>query len=90
MSGFNFWRKNKNRKMNLENILKELKPLDYYKETKYLTLIFPKNTVIFFREWEDNELMWHVFENKQSIDTGVDEEERIIPLIKNYLKNMQI
>lgn len=76
--------------MDLENILKQLKPLDYYKETKCLTLIFPKDIVIFLREWEDSQLMWHVFKNKQSIGAGVDEEERIIPLIKKYLKNMQV
>ena len=75
--------------MDLEYILGELKPLDYHKESKCLTLMFPENIVIFLREWEDEELMWHVFENKQSIDAGVDEEERIIPILKRYLNGFK-
>lgn len=70
--------------MDLEYILGELKPLDYNRETRCLTLVFDKNRVIFLREWEDDELMWHVFENKQSIDAGADEEEKIIPMLKRY------
>ena len=73
--------------MDLEYILEELKPLDYYKENKCLTLLFPENIVIFLRGWEDGELMWHVFENKQSIDAGTDEEEKIIPMLKRYLND---
>ena len=73
--------------MDLEYILGELKPLDYHKESKCLTLMFPENIVIFLREWEDGELMWHVFENKQSIDAGTDEEEKIIPMLKRYLND---
>ena len=73
--------------MDLEYILEELKPLDYHKESKCLTLMFPENIIIFLREWEDEELMWHVFENKQSIDAGVDEEEKIIPMLKRYLND---
>ena len=75
--------------MDIEYILEELKPLDYYKENKCLTLLFPENIIIFLREWEDEELMWHVFENKQSIDAGVDEEERIIPILKRYLNGFK-
>ena len=73
--------------MDLEYILEELKPLDYLKESKCLTLIFDKEIIIFLREWEDEELMWHVFENKQSIDAGVHEEEIIIPMLKRYLND---
>ena len=73
--------------MDLEYILEELEPLDYHKESKCLTLMFPENIVIFLREWEDEELMWHVFENKQSIDAGTDEEEKIIPMLKRYLND---
>ncbi len=75
--------------MDLEYILEELKPLDYLKESKCLTLIFDKEIIIFLREWEYEELMWHVFENKQSIDAGVDEEERIIPILKRYLNGFK-
>lgn len=75
--------------MDLEYILGELKPLDYNRETRCLTLVFDKNRVVFLREWEDDELMWHVFENKQSIDAGVDEEERIIPILKRYLNGFK-
>ena len=75
--------------MDLEYILGELKPLDYHKESKCLTLMFPENIVIFLREWEDNELLWHVFENKQSIDAGTDEEEKIIPMLKRYLNGFK-
>ena len=73
--------------MDLEYILEELKPLDYHKESKCLTLMFPENIVIFLREWEYEELMWYVFENKQSIDAGTDEEEKIIPMLKRYLND---
>ena len=73
--------------MDLEYILEELKPLDYHKESKCLTLMFPENIVIFWREWEYEELMWYVFENKQSIDAGTDEEEKIIPMLKRYLND---
>ena len=73
--------------MDIEYILEELKPLDYHRETKCLTLVFDKNKIIFLREWEDNELMWHVFENKQSINAGADEEEKIIPMLKRYLND---
>ena len=72
--------------MDLEYILEELKPLDYHKESKCLTLMFPENIIIFLREWEDEELMWHVFDNKEHIDSGVEEEKKIVRLIKNYLK----
>ena len=75
--------------MDLEYILEELEPLDYHKESKCLTLMFPENIVIFLREWEDEELMWHVFENKQSIDAGTDEEEKIIPMLKRYLNGFK-
>ena len=75
--------------MDLEYILEELKPLDCHKETKCLTMVFDKNTVIFFREWDDNEIMWHVFENKQSIDAGVDEENKIVPILKRYLNEFK-
>jgi len=75
--------------MDLEYILEELKPLDYNKGTKCLTLVFENNVLIFFREWEDNEVMWHVFENKQSIDAGVDEEEKIILILKRYLNGLR-
>lgn len=75
--------------MDLEYILGELKPLDYNRETRCLTLVFDKNRVVFLREWEDDELMWHVFENRQSIDVGVDEEERIIPILKRYLNGFK-
>ena len=75
--------------MNLEYILEELKPLDYLKESKCLTLIFDKEITIFLREWEGEELMWHVFENKQSIDAGIDEEEKIIPMLKRYLNGFK-
>lgn len=73
--------------MDLEYILEELEPLDYHKESKCLTLMFPENIFIFLREWEDEELMWHVFENKQSIDAGADEEQKIIPMLKRYLND---
>ena len=75
--------------MDLEYILEELEPLDYHKESKCLTLMFPENIVIFLREWEDEELMWHVLENKQSIDAGIDEEEKIIPMLKRYLNEFK-
>ena len=71
--------------MDLEYILEELKPLDYKKETKRVTLLFNKNIIIFLREWEDNKLMWHVFKDNQSINVGVDEEEKIISLLKIYV-----
>lgn len=74
--------------MDLEYILEELKPLDYHKETKCLTLLFSNNVIIFLREWEDSELMWHLFENKQSVDAGVDEEDKIIRLLKGYLDRL--
>lgn len=71
--------------MDLDYILQELKPIDFHKETKCLTLVFPENIIIFLREWEDDELMWHLFENKESVDAGVSEEKEIVRLIKNYL-----
>jgi hypothetical protein len=73
--------------MDLEYILEQLNPLDYHKETNCLTLVFPDNVIIFLREWEDNELMWHVFDNKQHIDAGVEEEVTIVKLLKNYIKD---
>jgi hypothetical protein len=71
--------------MDLEYILKELKPIDYLKETKCLTLVFKEGVMIFVREWEDSELMWHVFKNKQHVDAGVDEEIKTVKLLQNYL-----
>mgnify|MGYP003542392048 FL=1 len=73
--------------MDLEYILEELKPLDYLKESKCLTLIFDKEIIIFLREWEEEELMWHVFENKQSIDAGAEKKKKIIPMLKRYLND---
>ena len=75
--------------MDLEYILGELKPLDYNRETRCLTLVFDKNRVVFLREWDDDMLMWHVFDNKESVDAGVEEEKKIVRLIKNYLKYKQ-
>ena len=73
--------------MDLEYILEQLNPLDYHKEIKCLTLVFPDNVIMFLREWEDNELMWHLFDNKYHIDAGVEEEDTIVKLLKNYLKS---
>ena len=73
--------------MDLDYIIQELKPTDYHKEEKCLTLLFPENILIFFREWEDDELMWHVFDNKQHIDAGVEDAVTIVRLLKNYLNN---
>ena len=72
--------------MDLDYILQELKPIDFHKETKCLTLAFPNKIIIFLREWEDDMLMWHIFDNKESVDAGVEEEKKIVRLIKNYLK----
>lgn len=73
--------------MDLDYILQELKPIDFNKETKCLTLVFDNHIIIFIREWEDNKLMWHLFDNKESVDAGVEEEKKIVKLIKNYLIN---
>ena len=73
--------------MDLDYILQELKPIDFHKETKCLTLVFPEKILIFLREWDDDMLMWHLFENKESVDAGVNEEKEIVRLLKNYLKN---
>ena len=72
--------------MDLDYILQELKPIDFHKETKCLTLVFPEKILIFLREWDDDMLMWHVFDNKESVDAGVEEEKEIVKAIKNYLK----
>ena len=72
--------------MDLDYILQELKPIDFHKETKCLTLVFPNKIILFLREWDDDMLMWHVFDNKEHIDAGVEEEKKIIKLLKNYLK----
>ena len=71
--------------MDLDYILQELKPIDSHKETKCLTLVFPNKIMIFLREWGYNQLMWHLFDNKESVDAGVDEEKEIVRLLKNYL-----
>ena len=72
--------------MDLDYILQELKPIDFHKETKCLTLVFPNKIMIFLREWDDGMLMWHLFDNKESVDAGIEEEKKIVKLIKNYLK----
>ena len=72
--------------MDLDYILQELKPIDFHKETKCLTLVFPNKIILFLREWDYDMLMWHVFDNKEHIDSGVEEEKKIVKLIKNYLK----
>lgn len=72
--------------MDLDYILQELKPIDFHKETKCLTLVFPNKIILFLREWDDDMLMWHIFDNKESVDAGVEEEKKIVRLIKNYLK----
>jgi len=73
--------------MDVENIIEQLKPIDYHRETNCLTLVFENNVVIFFRDWDDGEIMWHVFDNKQSIEAGVDEEDKILKILKSYLDN---
>lgn len=75
--------------MDLDYILQELKPIDFHKETKCLTLVFPNKIILFLREWDDDMLMWHIFDNKESVDAGVEEEKKIVRLIKNYLKYKQ-
>ncbi len=73
--------------MDVENIIEQLKPIDYHRETNCLTLVFESHVVIFFRDWDDEEVMWHVFDNKQSIEAGVDEEDKIVKILKTYLDN---
>lgn len=73
--------------MDLDYILQELKPIDFHKETKCLTLVFPEKMIIFLKEWEDDKLMWHLFDNKESVDAGVMGEKEIVRLLKRYLKN---
>lgn len=72
--------------MDSDYILQELKPIDFKKERGFLTLIFPGGVVIFLREAEEGELMWNLFDNKESVDAGADEEKHTVKLLRGYLK----
>lgn len=76
--------------MDIESIVEKLKPLDYHTEAKCLTMSFPDNVVIFFREWGDNKLMWHVLKDGQSLDTGVSEQDSAVNFAEKQIKNKQI
>lgn len=76
--------------MDIESIVEKLKPLDYHIESRSLTTLFPDNVIIIFREWEDNEIMWHIFKDGQSLDTGVSEQESAVNFAEKQIKNKQI
>lgn len=71
--------------MNTENIIKELKPIDYVIEEKTITLLFDENKILILSDFDDK-IMFSFFINRCLIGANVEEENVFIQKFKKYIQ----
>lgn len=71
--------------MNTENIIKELKPIDYFIEKSKITLLFNDNKILILNDLDDK-FMYSFFINKKLINADIEDENEFITNFKKYLE----
>lgn len=71
--------------MNTENIITELKPIDYFIEKSKITLLFDENKILILDDL-DNKFMYSFFINRNLIAADVADENEFIANFKKYLE----
>ena len=71
--------------MNTENIIKELKPIDYFIEKSKITLLFNDNKILMLNDL-DEKFMYSFFINKNLIAADIADENEFITSFKKYLE----
>jgi hypothetical protein len=71
--------------MNTENIIKELKPIDYVVEEKTIMLLFDKNKILILNNFDDK-IMFSFFIDRNLIDANIEDENIFIPKFKKYIE----
>ena len=70
--------------MNTENIIKELKPIDYFIEKSKITLLF-NNKILILNDLDDK-FMYSFFINRNLISADIEDENEFITNFKKYLE----
>lgn len=70
--------------MKFKNIINELNPLDYFIESKKITMLFDRDVILILQDF-DNQLMFTFFVNRKLISAGVETENKFIIKFKKYL-----
>lgn len=71
--------------MNTENIIKELKPIDYFIEKRTTTLLFNDSKILILNDLDDK-FMYSFFINKNLIAADIADENEFITNFKKYLE----
>jgi hypothetical protein len=71
--------------MNTENIIKELKPIDYVIEEKTITLLFNENKILILNDFDDK-IMFSFFIDRNLIGANIEDENIFIPKFKKYIE----
>ena len=69
----------------IENIIKDLKPLDYVIEEKTITLLFNDNKILILNDFDDK-IMFSFFIDRKLIGANIEDENVFIPKFKKYLE----
>jgi hypothetical protein len=70
--------------MNTENIINELKPIDYFIEKNKITLLFGENKILILDDLDDK-FMYSFFIDKNLIAADIVDENEFITNFKKYL-----
>lgn len=73
--------------MNTENIINELKPIDYFIERNKITLLFGENKILILDDLDDldDKFMYSFFIDKNLIAADTVDENEFITNFKKYL-----
>jgi hypothetical protein len=72
--------------MNTENIINELRPIDYFIENSKITLLFNDNKILILNDLDDK-FMYSFFINKIFIASDIVYENEFIMNFKKYLES---
>jgi hypothetical protein len=71
--------------MNIENIIKELQPIDYFIEKSKITLLFNENKILILDDLDDK-FMYSFFINSNLIAADFKDENEFITNFRKYLE----
>ena len=71
--------------MNTENIITELKPIDYFIEKSKITLLFDENKILILDDLDDK-FMYSFFINRNLIAADIADGNEFIANFKKYLE----
>ena len=72
--------------MNIENIIKELNPIDYFIEKEKITLLFDSKHILILNNFDDK-IMFSFFINRILMAADVQDENIFIKNFKKYLED---